>query len=259
VRRAILNVIRCSISRAKDDLLKELRHQMLRSDYSLHRTEENLDFDWSSINYNRASVINLVLAAKPDARYLEIGCASNDTFDTIICRTKVGVDPSGGGTHRMTSDEFFGSWTGEPFDLVFIDGLHTYEQAAKDIRNSLKVLDHGGWILLHDMLPCNWPQEHVPQLQGEWTGNVWKVAFELTDTEGIEFKIFKIDYGVGVLRAVNRNVQVSDLTDELGDKQFSYLIQNLHRLPLVEYDEGRMWIRSQKFNRVCPLTDWARA
>ena len=262
VRRAILkgrHVIRRSISRAKDDILMELRYQMLRSDFSQDRTEEKLDFDWPSINYNRASVINLVLAAKPDARYLEIGCASNDTFNTIIAKRKIGVDPGSGGTHRMTSDEFFGSWTGEPFDVVFIDGLHTYEQAAKDIRKSLKILDHGGWILLHDMLPCNWLQEHVPQLQREWTGNVWKVAFELARTEGIEFKIFKIDYGVGVLRALSRNVQVSDLANELGDKQFYYLIQNLHRLPLVEYDEGRMWIRSQKFTASAPLTDWPRA
>ena len=72
VRRAILkgrHVIRRSISRAKDDILMELRYQMLRSDFSQDRTEEKLDFDWPSINYNRASVINLVLAAKPDARF----------------------------------------------------------------------------------------------------------------------------------------------------------------------------------------------
>ena len=143
----------------------------------------------------------------------------------------------------MTSDEFFGSWAGEPFDLIFIDGFHTYEQAAKDVRNSLKVLNHGGWILVHDMLPRDWLEEHVPRLQNVWTGDVWKVAFELAQTNGIEFKILKIDHGVGMFRVLIQDVQVPDLANELGDKRFLYLFENFHHLPVVEYDEGRLWIQ----------------
>ena len=60
-----------------------------------------------------------------DARrdYLEIGCADNDLFDAVMAGRKVGVDPLRGGTHRLTSDAFFAGYDGEPFDVVFIDGL----------------------------------------------------------------------------------------------------------------------------------------
>ena len=243
--RGSISIANDLISIAKKEVVQELKYQELRSEFDQHRTEQRLSFCWSSINHSRTSLINLLLATNPAARYLEIGCADNTNFDAVIAEQKVGVDPTAGGTHRMTSDEFFAMYASAPFDLIFIDGLHTYEQVAKDIRNSLKFLRHGGWILLHDMLPRDWLEEHVPPLQNFWTGNVWKVGFELAQTEGIEFKVFKIDFGVGVLRTLMRNVQVPDLANELGDKRFSYLYENLHRLPIVEYDEGRMWIRSQ--------------
>ena len=34
------------------------------------------------------------------------------------------------------------------FDLIFLDGLHTYEQTIKDINNSLKILNKDGLILV---------------------------------------------------------------------------------------------------------------
>ena len=244
--RGSISIANNLASIAKKDIGQKLRYQELRSEFDQHRTEQRLSYCWSSTNYNRTSLINLLLATNSASRYLEIGCADNTNFDAVIAEQKVGIDPGAGGTHRMTSDEFFAGYASEPFDLIFIDGLHTYEQVAKDIRNSLRFLHHGGWILLHDMLPRDWLEEHVPRLQDYyWTGDVWKVGFELAQTDGVEFKIFKIDFGVGVLRTLMRNVRVPDLANELGDKRFPYLYENVHRLPIVEYDEGRMWIRSQ--------------
>ena len=40
----------------------------------------------------------------------------------------------------MTSDEFFKS-NNEFFDLIFLDGLHTYEQTIKDIDNSIQIIE----------------------------------------------------------------------------------------------------------------------
>ena len=95
------------------------------------------------------------LAAKLAAKsYLEIGCADNQCFDTVPVAHKVGVDPERGSTVRMTSDEFFFRNT-EKFDLIFVDGLHNYEQVSKDIENSLSCLNAGGIIVMHDILPSN--------------------------------------------------------------------------------------------------------
>ena len=47
----------------------------------------------------------------------------------------------------MTSDEFFKN-NKDQFDLIFIDGLHHYNQVKKDIINSVEVLKDGGIILM---------------------------------------------------------------------------------------------------------------
>ena len=56
----------------------------------------------------------------------------------------------------MTSDEFFAK-ASLPFrfDVVFIDGLHTYEQSRKDAENALGVIVEGGVIIMHDCNPPN--------------------------------------------------------------------------------------------------------
>ena len=55
---------------------------------------------------------------------------------------------------EMTSDEFFKN-SSEDFDLIYIDGLHTYEQSFNDLINSMGRLRSGGpsLIYLDDVLP----------------------------------------------------------------------------------------------------------
>ena len=63
--------------------------------------------------------------------YLEIGCWLDNTFSVVkgLVDVAIGVDPSSGGTLRMTSTEFFLSNT-KMFDLIFIDGLHEGHQVV---------------------------------------------------------------------------------------------------------------------------------
>src|SRR4029077_12952310 len=75
----------------------------------------------------------------------------------------------------------------------------TYEQARRDIVNSLKVLDKGGIIVIHDMLPSSWEREHVPRLNPIWNGTVWKVAYEILERFGKKFGIVMANHGVGVI------------------------------------------------------------
>ena len=154
-----------------------------------------INIDWNKILYNRMSFISLAIQKFKNCEYLEIGCAGNACFSSIPLINKTGVDPENGGNIKDTSDNFFKN-NKKNFDVIFIDGLHQYEQCRKDIINSLKVLNENGLIFLHDMIPRSWVEENVPRLQGIWSGNVWKVALELIKTKGIDFFVIKADHGV---------------------------------------------------------------
>ena len=57
-------------------------------------------------------------------------------------------------TFLGTSDEFFNQ-NNEKFDVIFIDGLHHYDQCQADAINSLKCLNKNGFIFFHDFIPRN--------------------------------------------------------------------------------------------------------
>jgi hypothetical protein len=54
--------------------------------------------------------------------------------------------------YKLTSDIFFAS-NKNKFDIIFIDGLHEYEQVKRDFENSIKSLSENGVIIFHDMNP----------------------------------------------------------------------------------------------------------
>lgn len=207
-----------------------------------HKPSRNLpefNVDWSSKKYNRVTLIRKLISTLSNdnpTRYLEIGCAGNKLFNKVNADFKVGVDPFSGGTHQMTSDEYFFS-NDKKFDVVFVDGLHEYHQVRTDVENALRCVEPGGYIVLHDMLPRNWIEAHVPCIrQGPWTGDVWKISFELAKTDGLEFCIVNIDYGVGVIKKITNTVSLYKI-HELQKKEYDYYSDNRKYLPIVEYEE----------------------
>jgi hypothetical protein len=230
--------------RSLGTILKEGR---LAKRFAHNRWAAEWDYDWDQIRYNRVAIVNLLLADRPNGRYLEIGCADNVLFDAVMAADKTGVDPARGGTHRMTSDAFFAAGVEAPFDVIFIDGLHLYPQVRRDLVNALAHLRPGGWIAMHDMLPRDWLEEHVPQIRTSgWTGDGWKTAFELAASSDIDFRLIAIDFGVAVARPRIAGAGLADLGATLADKRFKYLHENIARLPLVGYETGRAWIESQR-------------
>ena len=99
---------------------------------------KRINYDWSK-QPSRIEIIQRIINKQNYKKYLEIGCDNDENFSNISIDNKIGVDPLKGGTLRMTSDDFF-KQNSQLFDLVFLDGLHTYEQTIKDINNSLKFI-----------------------------------------------------------------------------------------------------------------------
>ena len=166
---------------------------------------QKLDINWSKTS-TRYSVINKIIKHKKYKKYLEIGCFQDETFNNISADYKVGVDPVSGGTIRKTSDNFFLD-NKDFFDLVFIDGLHRYKQVKKDIFNSLKFINSGGVILLHDCLPLKLRDQMVPRSHEHWNGDTWKAIVEARTFDYIDTYTILADQGIGlIIKRKNRNI-----------------------------------------------------
>lgn len=182
--------------------------------------------------YNRGSRLELlqfIKQKKKSKSYLEIGCHKNEVFNYINAINKVGVDPNKGGTHRMTSDEFFDTNT-DTFDLIFIDGLHHYEQLKTDLENAFKILNPGGVIVLHDMLPFRkdrTSREHNTRI---WNGDVWRLNFNIINNQSYKYHIVNIDQGCGVISKVKEK---EIYFEEIITDDYNYYLENKNLLPVI--------------------------
>ncbi len=165
---------------------------------------KRLNYDWK--NYpSRIEIIQNIINKNNYKNYLEIGCDKDENFSKIKVEKKVGVDPIRGGTMRMTSDEFFNS-NKETFDIIFLDGLHTYEQTIADIDNSLNIINEGGVIIIHDCLPKKIWNQIVPRVYGHWNGDVWKAIVHSRTYKNADTYTCIADHGLGIIfKRRNRN------------------------------------------------------
>ena len=204
--------------------------------FTNERFSKKFDYDWHKKS-SRFDIINKIIIKKKFESYLEIGCQSDVNFSKIIIKNKIGVDPQSGGTHRMTSDDFF-KQNKSTFDLIFIDGLHVYEQVLKDIENSLKILNDNGVILIHDCLPAKIWHQTIPQTHSSWNGDVWKSIVKSRTRIDIDTYTIEADQGLGlILKRENKDLLV--------DK-----IENFKNLKFRDY-----YIHHKKFMRIIDEND----
>lgn len=156
---------------------------------------------------NRMEVIQYYIDKLEAKTYLEIGVRHGASFIPIRCEKKIGVDPKfvnadlwGGDAtlFETTSDEYF-KHHAEPFDVAFIDGLHTHKQSLMDVYHCLQWIKPDGVILLHD---CNPKKKSitVPGGNKDYSGEVWKTIVALRTNPMLNVFVLDCDYGIGVVR-----------------------------------------------------------
>lgn len=185
---------------------------------------------------NRLEIVQNILNLKKYKSYLEIGTFKNDLFNHIQCNVKVGVDPVSGGNIRKTSDAFFLE-NNQKFDLIFIDGLHHYEQVKRDIFNSLKFLNNKGIILLHDCLPRNYYYQAVPRSQINWNGDTWKAFLEIRNQTIYDTYCCNADEGIGVILKRDNLNPLNMNIESFHNFNFNKFATNYEKyLNLIEYE-----------------------
>ena len=185
-----------------------------------------LEYNFPS-DYYRWDLIKYLINKYNYIDYLEIGCDQDQLFSKIDIQNKVGVDPVSGGNLRKTSDEFF-KVNNKKFDLVFIDGLHTYEQVKKDIINSLDCLKENGVVLVHDCMPDCMSKQAVPRYRMTWNGNVWKAIVDLRHNSNLNIYTCEIDQGIGIIKK-EKNTSILKIDKKIKDLKFKDYYENYNK------------------------------
>lgn len=218
---------------AKGQRKIKLAKEFLAGNY----TEKTINLEWTGKPL-RSDLINALIEKNGYKKYLEIGCRDDACFRVIKAGYKVGVDPASGGTLRMTSDEYFATHN-ETFDIIFIDGLHLYEQVRKDIINSAAVLNEGGTIIMHDCLPTECLAQFEFPIIDAWNGDVWKAFVEARTWPDLDAATCLIDHGVGVLKKRKNSDPLALDVRDFKKLKYAFLADDYARLMRVmDYDQA---------------------
>ncbi|SDR69305.1 class I SAM-dependent methyltransferase [Christiangramia echinicola] len=189
---------------------------------------------------DRVQIIQKFININDYKTYLEIGTYKGVSLLPLKCRKKVAVDPFiqiwrrkklkwilknpynlNNSYFEMKSEDFFE--TKKEFlnklspEIVFVDGLHTYEASLNDTLNSLKFLKEGGVIILHDCYPpykaaatpgvssADAKKRSVEGWTGLWCGDVWKtIVYLRRKYSGIlEVDVLNTDMGLGIVKVLD--------------------------------------------------------
>lgn len=182
----------------------------------------------------RTQIINGLIKKYGYTKYLEIGVNTpaqpGYNWDSVEIETKHGVDPNVDTTYRMASDEFFAQ-NQEKYDIIFIDGLHIYEQVYRDISNSLNILNDNGTIVVHDCNPVVEVTQRRERASDAWHGDVWKAIARLRiERHDLEIVTVNTDEGCAVIRK---------------GKHEPFNVLKVCRVPLLNLIDIETWIQSQ--------------
>ncbi len=179
---------------------------------------------------NRLDVIMGLIQKKKFKNYLEIGVFNGHIFFKVKSNFKIAVDPnftfdsvrkfgksllnpSNFNSHffEKTSDDFFENdaekiLANKKIELTFIDGMHEYEYALRDVENTLRYLDDAGAIVLHDCNPVKkessisykeWTETNSVEV---WNGDVWKAILHLRCLRpDLSVFVLDTDEGLGIV------------------------------------------------------------
>lgn len=192
----------------------------------------------------RAEIINALIKKNNYKSYLEIGVNTPAqpgwSHGAIEIELKHGVDPAPDikATFPVTSDEFFEKHIKQKYDIVFVDGDHIFEQAYRDIINSLQWLKDNGTIVVHDCNPTKEITQRRIRASNVWHGDVWKAILKLRmERSDIEIYTVSTDEGCGIIRKGRQELfRVGEYAGDI----YTYDFFNRHRkniLNLITVDE----------------------
>jgi len=177
----------------------------------------------------RTEIINSLISKYNYKSYLEIGVNTPSqpgyNWIGVAAEIKHGVDPNVDTTYRMTSDEFFEKHISQKYDIIFVDGLHIFEQVYLDITNSLEHLNENGVIVVHDCNPVTEITQRRVRVSDAWHGDVWKAIVKLR-IENTNIEICTVDTDEGCAIIIKGTQELLKISEDVNVYEYSFLSDN---------------------------------
>lgn len=154
----------------------------------------------------RPGRINNLASLNNAKNYLEVGVCKGLTFTEVNIENKDAVDPyfafdfesqrsSDVSFFEVPSDDFFSNFanTDKKYDVIYLDGLHEFNQTFRDFCNTLRFSHEKTIWLIDDTVPNSYfaglpsqatarkGRDMVADKQNAWMGDVYKVIFAIHD------------------------------------------------------------------------------
>jgi Methyltransferase domain len=191
--------------------------------------------------------------------YLEIGISSGASLALALENSyAVGVDPkiavifplrAWTKLYQSTSDQFFDKYYGDLFDLIFIDGLHTFDAVVKDFCHAEELCSPSTVMLIHDTIPL-FKETSQPPSENEdtpsfWTGDVWKLIPALIKGRP-DLKIFTIPClpsGITVIQGFSEEPKglSQEIIQEFKSKDFEWISPQWESILKVVPNDSKIW------------------
>jgi len=199
------------------------------------------------IPFRRKIISEIVDYFKFDS-YLEIGLRDPDSvFNHIKCKIKYSVDinPDSKPLYCGSSDSFFSQSKiiDIKWDCIFIDAWHVADFVYRDLVNSVKHLNDGGVIFLHDVLPSKY--EYTLESGNVQCQSTWKVIPYVLKHHP-ELRICSItdgNAGIGIVVKGNRTETLDINFNQFYDY---YLMDKNRKLSqnIINYNDLIGWIKN---------------
>lgn len=206
-----------------------------------------------------------------EPRYLEIGVCEGATFNGVPAHRKVAVDPEfrfdhvareqeqpGTEYHQVTSDEYFTRIAGadEKFDVIYLDGLHVFEQTLRDLMHALDHLQPQGVIVADDTRPPTYlaslpDRDNFFQVRSwmgiddqRWMGDVFKLVYFVdTFCPHLSYRTISNNHGQTVFWRHRRTEPTLRTWQDIGSLDFEQLVLTEDVLRLGRFGEIRRELR----------------
>ena len=107
-----------------------------------------------------------------------------------------------------------------------------------ELWSSIKFLNKGGCVILHDCLPPSINHQRVPRTRYTWNGDVWKAIVETRTWQHVDTYTVLADQGLGVIKLQQNSNKLDLKNNSFKNLKFKFFYENYNEIMrTITYEE----------------------